>query len=744
MINIYNVKTIIKKELRNYLDNPASYIVMIVFLLLWEFLFFRNVFLVQEASVRMLYDVLPWLFMLLVPAVTMGSVSQEKTEGTLELLLTHPLKDLEFLLGKFIASLILPAIALLFTLPISLSLQPFGQMDWGMVFGQILSGLFLASAIASLGIFISSLVSSQIASLLVTVAGTFFLTIVGSDLITASIPLSLIPILERLSLSSHFSSMTRGVIDTRDIWYFISFCIIFLSLAYLQMLKRKYGNRKDYFRSFQTGVFLFIGIAVLTNIIGERIPGRIDLTSERIYTLSDATKKTLNNVKDVVNITLYASSKLPAQFQPVLRDTKDMLRDYQTSAKGNIIFTTKDPSQNPELAQDAQAQGIREVQFNVIGNEEFQLKTGYLGLAISYAGQKESIPFIQTTSDLEYQLTSNIKKLTTTNKKKISFTSGNGEKSLYQDYQKFSQELGKLYTTDSVALNDEKTIVASDTAVLVLAGPNTKFSGHGINEVKDFLNKGGSAMFLINGTTIDPQSLTASANTNNFSDFVKDLGVDVGQDIVYDTKANETIRFGGGIINYYLPYPFWIRAVPVDKNSIITSKIEGLVMPWASSVTLNENKLKENNFKSSKLIITTKYGGKQTGNFTINPNSPPSNENLGEQLLAVSLSTDKNSSGSANRIIVVGDSDFLTDQFLQNAPENLTFGMNAFAWLSQEESLAGIPTRQAGSRKLMIENATQTGLIKYGNFAIAALIPAAIGFTRLLRRRNLRKLNYTM
>jgi len=186
----------------------------------------------------------------------------------------------------------------------------------------------------SLGIFISSIVASQIGALLLSIGLSFFLILAGSDFVTASLPLPVVPVMERLSILSHVSSMARGVIDLRDVWYFISFIAVFVSLSYLSILKNKYGNRRDYFINFQTAVFLFIGIAILTNIIGERIPGRIDLTNGQIYSLSPISKKALNNLKDIVTITYYASGKLPSQMIPVVRETRDMLKDLQTAAHG--------------------------------------------------------------------------------------------------------------------------------------------------------------------------------------------------------------------------------------------------------------------------------------------------------------------------------------------------------------------------------------------------------------------------
>lgn len=738
-MNLQIVLTIAKKELRSFFDNPTAYIVLTVFLLLWEFLFFRNVFLVGEASLRIFFDILPWLYLILVPALTMGSIAGEKSEGTLEFLLTHPVKDLDLILGKFLGVVGFVTVSLLVIFPIALSLSLFGNIDWGVVAGQAISSILLAGIFIALGIFVSSLLGSQISSLLVTVVACFFLVVAGFDLVTANLPLTVAPLFERLSVMSHYQSLSRGVIDVRDVWYFISATALFLSLAYLELMKRRFGNRKSLFRSFQKGVFLFSGIAILTNVVGSRIPGRLDLTQDRVYTLSSPTRKTLGALTDVVHITLYASSALPAQFQPILRDTKDLLRDYVTYGRGNITVVYKNPSE-PQVAQEAGSLGVREIQFNVVGQEEFQVKTGYLGLAVAYAGKHETLPFIEDTRDLEYQLTSFLVKLTTKDKKKIAFLSGHGEKSLFAEYQALNSELEKQFETESVTPAGSESEIATGSAVLVIAGPTGKIEEKTRSAITTYLNQGNSAYFLLDPVTVSPQSFLATVNQDSFTDFLKDYGVSLNQDLVYDLRSHETVRLGTGLINYFLPYPLWARVVPVEKTSPITTKIESVVIPWGSSLTLDEAKIKEKGFTVTKLLTTTKFGGKQTGNFSISPDTKLPQENLGEQLMAVAL--EKDQAGNKTRLIAVTDSDFLTEEFIRNTPENLAFGISTLSYLAQAESLSGIKLKGGSMRKLLFQNQSQVALVKYGNLGLALVVPVVVGGYRVIRRRNLKQLTY--
>ena len=613
-----NIITIIKKELGSYFNNPTAYIALVSFLLLWEFLFFKSVFQVGVASLSNLFMLLPWVFLLIIPALTMGTVAQEKAEGTLELLLSRPLRESEFIIGKFLASVIFLMIAMLFSLPIAMWLNSVGNLDWGVFWGQYIASVFLASTLSALGILISSLFKSQVSALLVTAVSGFFIIIAGLELVTSRIPSMLIPFFEQFSVLTHFESMSRGVLDLRDVWYFISIAIAFLVIAHLLLLKAKFGNQKKVYRNFQLGTFLLVGIILMTNIIGARIPGRVDLTEEKVYTLSETTKETLNSLDDLVEITFFTSNKLPSPLQPTLREIKDVLKDYKTLGKGNIKLEIKYPSGNDKAAKEASSLGVEKIPFDVIRAEERQLNYGYLGLAVAYGGEHESLPFIQDTSDLEYQLTSFIVKLTSENKKTVAFLSGHGEKSLTEDLQILKRELSKQFkvttinpeslqeeasltkitpkNTDESAIETPRTIkIPAEVDVLVVAGTSEEVSAQERTELKRFIDEGGNVFFMIDNIMASPEVGVAREIPTTLADFVKkELAVEVKKDLVYDLHSNEIVQAGGGPFPVRIRYPFWARTVSTQENLLITKKVQSLVMPWVSSISIDKTTADEN------------------------------------------------------------------------------------------------------------------------------------------------------
>ena len=745
-MKLANVFTIIKKELKSYFDNPTAYIILIVFLVLWEFLFFRGAFLTGESSLRGMFDYLPWLFLFLIPAITMGSISQEKKEGTLEFLLTHPLRDSELILGKFLASFLFSAIALLFVFPLAWTFSKYGSFDWGALLGQYLGGIFMASVMIALGIFVSSIFSSQTSAMLVSIVANLFLMIIGYEMVTDRLPLALAPILEQLSVVTHFNSMSRGVIDLRDVWYFLSATIVFLSLAYLTLVKMRIGNNKKAYKNHQAGVILFIGICILTNAFSGKIVGRIDLTQNKIYTLSNTTKELVSNLGDLVgednvNITVYTSDKLPAQMQSVIRDTMDVLKDYKTYGGGKIVLSQKNTT-DAAVAKVANQLGIKEIQFNVVSQEQFQVNKGYLGIAVTYKDAHEVIPFVQNTNDLEYQITSFIQELTIKDKKKIGFVTGHGEKSLQMEYAGLKTELAKQFEVSDLsgAANiSGKTApttlnIPDDETAIVVAGPSTEMNDAEKKVIADFIAKGKSALFLVDMDTISPQTLTATANTNNLADFLSsNYGVTVNPDVVYDLRSNETVNFG----NFMLPYPFWIRAQNASPQSPIMNKITGVTMPWASSISVDGGKVSEAGFKETDLLKTTKSAGTQDFSASLMPDSNFSQSNLGEKTMAVGL--EKNNGA---KIVIAGNSNFLTDQFVNNSPDNLSFAIGSLSWLAQEQSLAGIKIKNNGQQKMTFDNQSEVGVVKFGNLAFVFILPLAYGAFRIYRRRKMQNIEY--
>lgn len=219
-----------KKELMSYFNSPIAYVFIGVFLVAGNWLFFNNFFLAAQASMRNYFAFLPWIFLFLSPAVTMRLWAEEKKSGTIELLLTLPLTDWQVVLAKFFSSLAFLSISLLLSLTIPASIAFLGNLDAGPIFGGYLGALFLGGSYLALGLFISSLTKNQIIAFIAALAACFSAFIVGADFVLAGSPQALTPVMKFIGLGSHFNNIARGVIDTKDIIYYLSFIFLFLWL----------------------------------------------------------------------------------------------------------------------------------------------------------------------------------------------------------------------------------------------------------------------------------------------------------------------------------------------------------------------------------------------------------------------------------------------------------------------------------------------------------------------------------
>ncbi len=232
-----NALTIARREFQTYFNSPVAYIVLGVYLIAICSLFFfvlgGGVFVAGRASMRSFFAISPWLFMVVAPAVTMRLIAEERKSGTLEVLITLPVRDWEVVLGKFLGAMWMIIVGLVFTLlvPISLSslTAPKFVFDWGPVMGGYLGLLLMSSTFVATGMWASALTRNQIVSFIIGLAVCFLLIIVDS--FAFFLPDGLGAVLQYLSASYHFQNIARGVIDSRDLVYYFSMTAIGLRLT---------------------------------------------------------------------------------------------------------------------------------------------------------------------------------------------------------------------------------------------------------------------------------------------------------------------------------------------------------------------------------------------------------------------------------------------------------------------------------------------------------------------------------
>lgn len=232
---------IVRKELRSYFNSPIAYVVTVAFLVFASVWFlYLNQFLFQNvASLRGYFSMVPVIFVVVIPALSMRAWAEERRLGTLEVLFTLPYRDWELVAGKFLAALLLILLIEVLTIPLPLTLSPLGDFQFGQILGEYLGMFLLGAAAMAVGQFISSLATNQITAFIGGVVALLFITLVSSVNALADLPGWLAAALNWISFTSHFSSFDMGLLDSRDLLYFVIVAGLFQYLTVRSLARRR-------------------------------------------------------------------------------------------------------------------------------------------------------------------------------------------------------------------------------------------------------------------------------------------------------------------------------------------------------------------------------------------------------------------------------------------------------------------------------------------------------------------------
>lgn len=723
--------TIARRELKALFDHPTGYVLLVVFLAVNAFLFFRQAYFQGSASLRPMMDFLPWILLFFVPAVTMRALAEDTRSGQVEVLLAQPVTELELLLGKYAGALLFLWIALAVTLPIPIALSTAADLPWGPIVAQYSGAALLLAGLAGVGVWASSLTRSQITAFITGVAVMFVLVLVGLDPLLVGLPPALGTIAARLGVLSHFDSIGRGVVDLRDVVYFVSLAGIFLALGYAALLGRKLSPAGGALRRLRLGTGLLVTLLVVTNLLGSYINGRLDLTPGHSYTLSPATRQLVGHLPDIVTITVFASKELPTEAALMKRDVDDLLHDLRAAGHGKIRVVERDPSSDPAAKRDARNLGVTPVQFNVVGQSELQVKQGYLGLAVQYAGGSETIPFIQQTNDLEYRLASSIHTLTRTKKPVVDLLADGMTPGMR--LSTLQEQLAKSYDVRTITLGDT-TQPAADVSLLVLLGSPDSLTAAQTERFQRFFDRGGSALVLASGMRLSPELPVAVPRPVAWNRFLKPFGLTIKPDMAYDLLSNEIVPVPSAAGQVLQSYPLFIRARSTAKSEI-NREVSEVTLTWASTIDTTGAPKGE----VTPLLVSSPGTGTLRDHVSVDPTQDFPQHDLAPRILAAVGGPPPAKAGVAGtrgRVVVVGSADFLNDRFVSRAPDNLALALNAVDWLAQDNALIGIRSKDRRPPPLAFSSVTERELAKYANVIGVPALVALYGLVRLIRRRR--------
>jgi ABC-2 type transport system permease protein len=480
------MRALVRKEIASFFATITGYAVLVVFLaltslFLWLFPGEFNLLDSGYAQLDGLFMLAPWVFLFLIPALTMRMLADERRMGTLELLLTKPLTDGQIIVGKFLAGLVLVALALLPTLIYAVTVyqlgNPTGNMDLGSVAGSYVGLFFLASAYLSIGLFASSLTDNTIVAFIGGMLGSFLLFDGLERMADLSIFQGIQLFILQLGMNEHYLSLSRGVLDSRDIFYFAGISALFLGAARWVLMRR--GNSNKPARDWA----VLAAVVLAVNVASQWGHFRWDLTAEKRYSLGKSTLALLEQVEEPLLFTVYLEGDLPTGFQRLKRETLQMLNEFR--AENRLVqFRLVDPSESEderdraEVYQQLRTKGLGAVQVEIKEKNGVRNVELFPGAVASY-GDKETVVLLLTeqfavapesqinasVQNLEYALANSLRQLVLQDRPRVALLEGHGElprpKSASLEY-----ELSKNYAVERFNLRE--FVVDSTTQQLSL------------------------------------------------------------------------------------------------------------------------------------------------------------------------------------------------------------------------------------------------------------------------------------
>ena len=496
---------------------------------------------------------------------------------------------------------------------------------------------------------------------------------------------------------------------------------------------------------------IILGILVVLNFISIRLFGRLDLTSQGVYTLSDASKKLVGGLDDRVTVKAYFTEDLPAPYNNNRRAVLDILNDYKAYSGGNLQYEFINP-QGEKGEQDAQQQGISPVQVQVVNEDKLEVKRGYLGLVMMYEDRKEVLPVIQNLGSLEYDMSSALKRLTNRTKKKIGFTTGHGETEM-TGMRQIAQFVAQQYEITPVDLSKGEP-VPSDIAALFVIAPSGSFRDSATDQLDQDLMRGGKIAFLLNRVNANLQMRAGQPLDTGLDDLLQEYGVRVNPDLVRDAQcANISVMQQQGSFTFQsqVPFPYIPVASNFNTANPLVKDLQSVIFHFASSIDTSGAAAK--GLREEVLVRSSKRSGRQTGFFMIDPFQRYAPADLAEDGIPLAVHVEGSfksfftgkqpapavTASPETRIIVVGDGDFMRDDFLGNRG-NVTFFANIVDYLADDAGLITIRSKNVAAPPLdQVSDGTKK-ILKYSNLLGPPLIIIAYGLFRWRRRVTFKNL----
>jgi ABC-2 type transport system permease protein len=618
--------TLFRKEIAGFFSSLTGYIVMIVFLLansliMWIMPGQWNLLDSGYAGLDTLFVLSPWIFLFLVPAVTMRLFSEERRAGTMELLWSRPVGDGAVIYGKFLASVALVLLALLpcivFVISVWILGETPGNLDRGGTAGSFIGLLMLAAVYSAIGLFASSLTDNQVIAFIIA-AVLSFIMFTGFD------SLSLVPGLasigeevSAMGINEHYKSISRGVLDIRDVAYFVFVTVLFNEAARLTLRRS----------SWKKPLAIITGVAVVSILIS-LVHIRIDLTEDRRFTLAEPTKKILRDLDREVQVDLFLDGEMPIGFRKLRRSAAQYLDEFRITSGRKVSYDFINPSGSSDRAEREKyhqllmSRGLMPV--NVMASDgeggrtqkkifpSLTVTSGETVIPVNFLRNNPSLPaetnLLHSTEGLEYEIIQAISSATADTIHTVAFIEGHGE--LEEAYvADLTLELAKFYNIDRGVIGGRPGVI-DRYAAIIIADPRGPFDEKDKFIIDQYIMNGGRVLWLAEEVRIDADSLTAGSTVAlyeplSFSDMLFRYGARINPVIVQDADCMLIplkVTSPGGEAQYVpVPWIYYPLLRPSDGHPV-TRNLNRVKAEFAGTV---DTVGRDHGIKKSILLTTS-------------------------------------------------------------------------------------------------------------------------------------------
>ncbi|HEX8038448.1 MAG TPA: GldG family protein [Chryseosolibacter sp.] len=476
---------------------------------------------------------------------------------------------------------------------------------------------------------------------------------------------------------------------------------------------------------------LVIGIVIILNLLAYEYHLRLDLTEDRQYTLSQATRDILDDLGEPVTVKAYFSKDLPPNIVKTRQDFQDLLIEYANLSDNQVVYEFINPNEKESYEQEAVKNGIRPVLINVREKDQVKQQKAFLGATVQLGEKTEVIPFLQPGSAMEYALSTAIKKISIDNKPVVGFLTGHGEPSLTEMPQA-NEQLSVLYQTREITLTDSTT-VPGDIKTLALIRPTDSIPSSQLDILDGFLKRGGRLLLALNHVQGDFRTQYGTTVNDGLKKWLQAKGVELLDNFVVDAHCGAVTvpqQLGIFTVQANVSFPF-VPVISTFSEHPITSGLESVMFEFASEVRFTGDSTR----KFYPLAFSSEQSNALPAPQFFDINKEWTEGDFSRKNIPVAAAIE----GDSLKMVVIADGDFPVngppDQQQTLQADNVNLLSNSIDWLSDDTGLIALRTKGVVSRPIRELPENTKTILKYTNFLLPILLVIGYGIFRVQRNR---------